>query len=224
MSSEETRRLRNREYARQSRERKRREFEALQDYDQNLREALSNAERQISCLQETLTKTQQELEATRQGFFYAQEEQVKLRTFLGLLRPMTLFLCPQGSAWPGASTTAVDSTPGSTATCAAYRDPVLLLLLLKRRLLRPSSSSRSPRSARSHSPTNQPPLKPSFFLGTYFFRELRQNDKAPPRLFRTTGPLMKQTTTRTLHNTHTRTHTHTHTRHLNFTIHLDGYG
>ena len=81
-SSDEIRRERNREYARQSRERKRREFEALQEYDQSLRDALGNAERQIATLQDSLTKSQEELEGTRQGYFYAQQEQAKLRTSL----------------------------------------------------------------------------------------------------------------------------------------------
>mmetsp|Transcript_14868 Transcript_14868/g.22380 ORF Transcript_14868/g.22380 Transcript_14868/m.22380 type:complete len:336 (-) Transcript_14868:81-1088(-) len=72
------RRQRNREYARQSRERKRKEVQSLLEFGSSLREALSIAERQINILQEGCTKARQDLQIARQAHYFSQQEHRRL--------------------------------------------------------------------------------------------------------------------------------------------------
>uniref|UniRef100_A0A7S3K237 BZIP domain-containing protein n=1 Tax=Aureoumbra lagunensis TaxID=44058 RepID=A0A7S3K237_9STRA len=74
------RRERNRVYARQSRARKKKEIKALQEFQTSSREALNEAERQVSTLQHENSRLQQELEERRSAYSILKQEYTKLRT------------------------------------------------------------------------------------------------------------------------------------------------
>mmetsp|Transcript_19578 Transcript_19578/g.24220 ORF Transcript_19578/g.24220 Transcript_19578/m.24220 type:complete len:282 (-) Transcript_19578:217-1062(-) len=79
MIRDRIRRERNREYARQSRARKKKEIKALQEFQTSSREALNEAERQVSTLQHENSRLQQELEERRSAYSILKQEYTKLR-------------------------------------------------------------------------------------------------------------------------------------------------
>ncbi|KAJ8614469.1 hypothetical protein CTAYLR_000846 [Chrysophaeum taylorii] len=77
--ADQQRRARNREYARQSRERKRRELEALHEHDNSLRSALIKAHRRIESLEDSLARSEHEISSVTQANHYANMELTQLR-------------------------------------------------------------------------------------------------------------------------------------------------